>query len=106
VDLPPALRLSTVVINDTYEKDRRFHFDSGAHSMMTPFKEQFYDLKLIDNGQIYYTGNGPVSSQGIGTLRIRSFDGDNYIDMGIKDVQYIPSLPCALFSEPVCGDMW
>jgi hypothetical protein len=84
--------------------DDSFYFDSGASAMMTPRKRDFYELHVCD-GPIYQSGNGPIKAVGVGTIRISSFTGKEYIQLELKDVYYMPTLPVALFSEPVIRNM-
>lgn len=75
-------------------------FDSCATSFMTPFKDHFSSLELTDDGEFYTTANGQTQVKGTGTVQIKSFNGREWLDLVLRDVLYIPTLPSALFSEP------
>ena len=103
IDIPALFSLSnisTVVVHrPLYDK---FIFDSGASNMMSPFKTDFINLKEVENGPSVCTANGPTKVEAIGDIRVTSFNSDKHLNMILRDVWYVPTLPARLFSEPVC----
>ena len=102
IELPEPLRMSNAVGN--FNNVDEWLYDSAATNFMSPNKSDFNDLHLY-NGPSYHTGNGLTQVCGSVTVKIRAFNGTSYTDMQLKDVEYIPSLPAPLFSEPMLGKM-
>lgn len=97
IQLPPHLQL--LVNTSTRGQKNDWLFDSGCADMMTPNEDDFQEIAMRD-GETYITANGPCQSKGVGTLLIESFNGQQWIKMKLRDVQFMPTLEQPLFSEP------
>lgn len=85
------------------ESKREIHFDTCATRFMTPNRSDFSNYIQIEDGPLVLTGNGLVKAEGVGMVAIKSFNGQEWIDLELTEVFHVPSLPYFLFSEPVCG---
>ena len=102
LQLPPQFRNPSqpaLCMNPIKRED--WEFDSDCAFFMTPHRHHFEHLNA-DERESFVTGNGVVQSEGIGSVRVSAFDGVQWNELFLNDVHYVPSLPCALFSEPAC----
>lgn len=68
---------------------------------MTPHLSDF-SLIVMCKCEKFITANSKTQSLGVGTVLVNSFTGSHWIKLELNNIQYIPSLPYLLFSEPVC----
>ena len=99
VQLPAQFRANTCLSNQG--KSEKWDFDTDCSRHMKPHLHHFQNITMID-GESYVTGNGRTQSKGVGSIKIKSFTGSQWIEMYLHDVQYVPTLPSPLFSEPAC----
>ncbi|KAJ0522195.1 putative RNA-directed DNA polymerase [Helianthus annuus] len=69
--------------------------DSGCSFHMTPLKEAFKELKMVDMGSVKLGDDRPCQILGIGTVTMKTESG---ITFDLKDVRYIPDLKRSLLS--------
>ena len=69
--------------------------DSGCSFHMTPHKEAFKELKMVDMGSVKLEDDRPCQILGIGTVTMKTESG---ITFDLKDVRYIPDLKRSLLS--------
>ena len=100
IEIPSVFGMSVI---DRDEQGRSFDwlFDSACSNVMSPFADDFRDLKHTPNGRSVKTANGPTQVLATGDIQITSFNGEQHIPMSFKEAYYVPSLPARLFSEPL-----
>ena len=86
---------SEVLVVSTIESDRNWILDSGCSFYMTPHRDWFEMFQSVNNGQVLLGNNKSCEIQGIGTVRIKMFDG---IERVLQQVRYIPGLKRNLVS--------
>ncbi|KAJ0860808.1 putative RNA-directed DNA polymerase [Helianthus annuus] len=69
--------------------------DSGCSFHMTPPREAFKELKMVDMGSVKLGDDRPCQILGIGTVTMKTESG---ITFDLKDVRYIPDLKRSLLS--------
>ncbi|KAJ9546955.1 hypothetical protein OSB04_019498 [Centaurea solstitialis] len=75
--------------------DRRWVLDTDASCHMTPFRDSFVTFKKLEGNSIHMGNGTSCARQGIGTVKIKMFDG--YIRT-FKTVKYVPSMTRSLIS--------
>lgn len=101
-------RNDDIIVPDQFKKlnclstnPAKWEFDTDCAFHMTNDLEHFDGIELKD-GDCFITGNGLTQSKGVGRIKIKSFNGINWIDLYLNDVHYVPTIPNPLFSEPAC----
>jgi hypothetical protein len=91
--------LSTPGGTDTYNFDsdsERICIDTGASACISAVKENFIDMKHMNNVKINGIASG-LQVEGIGLLKWHIRDDDNKeIELYIKDALYVPKAPMGL----------
>jgi transposase InsO family protein len=75
--------------------DRRWVLDTGASCHMTPFRDCFSTFKKIEGTSIYMGNGSWCVTQGIGTVKIKMFDG---CIRTLNNVRFVPSMTRSLIS--------
>ncbi|KAL5512318.1 hypothetical protein ACEPAG_3310 [Sanghuangporus baumii] len=78
--------------------ERRVILDSGAMKHISPYKEDFLDLRPIDP-KPFDTLSKPIHAIGIGTLAVDMPNGDSSSRLNIENVHYAPMSPYTLLSQ-------
>ena len=87
--------------NHHQDQRHQWQFDSIIPIAASPFKSDFQYLENSCNGQSIFTSVGTHLVQGVGSIHISSFNGQQDIKMQFRSAFYIPTLPSRLFSEPL-----
>lgn len=95
ISIPKQFNLGSI----TNRSGDGWDFDSDCAFHMTPNLNDFCKIDMAD-GETFVTGNGITQSKGVGSVKIRSFNGDKWIDLYLNNVHYVPTLRTPLFSEP------
>ncbi|KAG7565052.1 Zinc finger CCHC-type [Arabidopsis suecica] len=69
--------------------------DTGCTSHMTPRKEWFVDLKMLEPGSVTMANNTASQVKGIGSVRIQNEDGTTVL---LTNVKYVPDMSRSLIS--------
>ena len=69
--------------------------DSGCTYHMCPHKELFFKLEEVDGGVVYMRSRDVSYSTGMGSIRLRNYDGIIRVS---KDVWYVRKLEKNLIS--------
>ncbi|XP_023635178.1 uncharacterized protein LOC111829650 [Capsella rubella] len=69
--------------------------DTGCTSHMTPRKEWFVDLKMLEPGSVKMANNTSSQVKGIGSVRIQNEDGTTVL---LTNVKYVPEMTRNLIS--------
>jgi hypothetical protein len=90
-------------ISSNLQYQEEWQLDSGASHHMCSHRNWFISYQSVDEG-VVFMGNGiPCKIVGVGSIRIRMFDG---IVRELTDVRYVPELKSNLISLGVldsCG---
>jgi hypothetical protein len=90
-------------ISSNLQYQEEWQLDSGASHHMCSHRNWFISYQSVDEG-VVFMGNGiPCKTVGVGSIRIRMFDG---IVRELTDVRYVPELKSNLISLGVldsCG---
>ena len=78
-----------VLIHSIAETQKEWILDSGCSFHMSPNKEWYLDLEKIESGTVLLGNNKAYKILGIGSVKIRMFDGHDRI---LKNVRYVPKL--------------
>jgi hypothetical protein len=79
-----------------------FQFDTACYKFMSPHRHHFYTYTAVTDGEEVLTGNGYSRTIGVGSIKVKSFTGSEWIELFLNDVLHLPTLPAPLFSEPAC----
>lgn len=99
IEIPTVFRANMAIINES----DAIYFDTCCTRLMTPKRDHFTTIQDIDNGPLVTTGNGLTKAIAVGTVKVRSFTGEQWIDLTLPEVYLVPNLPHFLFAEPVFG---
>lgn len=69
--------------------------DTGCTSHMTPRKEWFVDLKMLEPGSVEMANSTTSQVKGIGSVRIQNEDGTTVL---LTNVKYVPDISRSLIS--------
>ncbi|KAH9672468.1 hypothetical protein KPL70_017737 [Citrus sinensis] len=69
--------------------------DTGATYHLCPIKEWFTDFRNLESGAVVMGNNQPCHTMGIGTIRLKMFDG---MVRELKEVRFVPALKKNLIS--------
>ncbi|PON41343.1 Zinc finger, CCHC-type [Parasponia andersonii] len=83
-----------LVVTDE-DSSKEWIMDSGCSFHMCPTKSWFENLEKTDGGSVLLGNNKPCKVAGIGSVRIRMFDGMERI---LQQVRYVPELKRNLIS--------
>jgi hypothetical protein len=90
-------------VSSNLQYQEEWQLDSGASHHMCSHRNWFISYQSVDEG-VVFMGNGiPCKIVGVGSIRIRMFDG---IVRELMDVRYVPELKSNLISLGVldsCG---
>jgi hypothetical protein len=90
-------------VSSNLQYQEEWQLDSGASHHMCSHRNWFISYQSVDEG-VVFMGNGiPCKTLGVGSIRIRMFDG---IVRELTDVRYVPELKSNLISLGVldsCG---
>jgi hypothetical protein len=90
-------------VSSNLQYQEEWHLDSGASHHMCSHRNRFISYQCVDEG-VVFMGNGILCKTiGVGSIRIRMFDG---IVRELMDVRYVPELKSNLISLGVlvsCG---
>nr|KYP39598.1 Retrovirus-related Pol polyprotein from transposon TNT 1-94 [Cajanus cajan] len=75
--------------------------DSGCSNHMCPNREWFYDFRELEEGVVYTANDVPLTTHGIGSIRLKNRDG---AIRTLKDVRFVPSLSRNLISVGALSD--
>jgi hypothetical protein len=82
-------------ISSNLQYQEEWKLDSGASHHMCSHRNWFISYQSVDEG-VVFMGNGiPCKTVGVGSIRIRMFDG---IVRELTDVRYVPELKSNLIS--------
>lgn len=79
----------------SWEPEKSWVLDSGCSYHMCPRKEYFETLALKEGGVVRLGNNKACKVQGMGTVRLKMFDGREFL---LKDVRFVPELKRNLIS--------
>jgi len=77
------------------EPEKSWVLDSGCSYHMCPRKEYFETWALKEGGVVRLGNNKACKVQGMGTIRLKMFDGREFL---LKDVRFVPELKRNLIS--------
>jgi hypothetical protein len=87
-------------ISSSLQYQEEWKLDSGASHHMCSHRNWFTSYQSVDES-VVFMGNGiPYKTVGVGSIRIRMFDG---IVIELTDVRYVPELKLNLISLGVLG---
>ncbi|KAH9782773.1 retrovirus-related pol polyprotein from transposon TNT 1-94-like protein [Citrus sinensis] len=69
--------------------------DTGATYHLCPIKEWFTDFRNLESGAVMMGNNQPCRTMGIGTIRLKMFDG---MVRELKEVRFVPEIKKNLIS--------
>lgn len=96
----PKVAYATVALmgGSQIEKNK-WYADSAATEYMCCNKDWIDDYKPLKGKIKVKVGDGNiVEAMGVGTINIKTFTGQKWIEGILTDVLYVPELPCNLFS--------
>lgn len=85
----------SLAVSGTTSSSAVWIFDSGCSNHMSPNREWFHDFKELEGGVVYTANDFPLTTHGIGSIRLKNHDGSIRT---LKDVRYVPSLSKNLIS--------
>ena len=87
------------------EPEDDWHLDSGASSHFCHDITMFSEYTSVPNSKPCRVGDGKsLEVLGVGTVTVKSFTGNDYIDLDITGVKYVPELRMNLFSQGTALD--
>jgi hypothetical protein len=90
-------------ISNNLQYQEEWQLDSGASHHMCSHRNWFISYQSVDEG-VVFMGNGILCKTiGVGSTRIRMFDG---IFRELTDVRYVPKIKSNLISFGSVGFLW
>ena len=85
----------SLVITDQSKSSDVWLMDAACSYHMCPNRDWFIDIQEGECGVIHTANNNPLTTYGVGSIRLRNHDG---LSRTLTDVRYVPDLKKNLIS--------